>query len=179
MNSFSRPFITQLLLLIALLCAAYSVPAAHADLPVVQDVDPVRYLGRWYEIAFIPHWFERGCSHTTANYSAGKEGRIDVVNECMREGKSHQATAVAWHTGPGRDGKFKVRFFWPFSGRYWVIALDPNYQWAMVGHPSRRYLWILSRQPTLSTEIYERLLRQAAEQGFDPTRIVKTEQKPA
>ncbi len=153
---------------------AFPAIAARADLPVIQDVDPARYLGRWYEIGFIPHWFERGCSETTATYSAGKRGRIRVVNECLRKGKTHQADAVAWHAGEGRDGKFKVQFFWPFSGHYWVIALDSDYQWAMVGHPSRRYLWILSRNTTLPEDIYQRLIDQATRLGYDPSKIIKT-----
>ena len=144
---------------------------------VVPDVDPQRYVGLWYEIAFIPHWFEKGCSNTTATYEARSDGRIDVLNQCLRDGKPHKARAVAWHVGDGKDGKFKVRFFWPFSGKYWVIALDPNYQWAMVGHPSRRYLWILSRHPTLDPVIYDRLLRQAVAVGYDPARIRRTIQR--
>ena len=145
-----------------------------ADLPVVADVDPVKYLGKWYEIALIPHWFERGCTNTTANYSQGKNGKIDVWNECIRDGKPHKATAVAWHAGEGRDGKFRVRFFWPFSGAYWVIALDPNYQWAVVGHPSRRYFWILSRTPTMDENLYASLIQKATQLGYDASRIQKT-----
>jgi apolipoprotein D and lipocalin family protein len=150
--------------------------ACHAEttLKVVPDVDPQKYVGQWYEIALIPHWFERGCSDTTATYSLRSDGRIDVLNQCLRHRKPHQARAVAWHAGEGRDGKFKVRFFWPFSGHYWVIALDPDYQWAMVGHPSRRYFWILSRTPTLDPALYNRLIAQAAALGFDPARIQRT-----
>jgi len=151
--------------------------AAQRDLPVASEVDPAKYAGTWYEIALIPHWFERGCSETTARYTIRPDGRIDVVNTCQRDGKPHQAKAVAWHNGPGQDGKFKVRFFWPFSGHYWVIALDSRYQWAMVGHPSRKYLWILSRKPTLDAAIYDRLLQQATQLGYSPQSIKRTPQK--
>jgi apolipoprotein D and lipocalin family protein len=147
---------------------------SRPDLPVVQNVDPVRYLGLWYEIALLPHWFENGCTQTTAQYSAGENGKIAVLNQCLKNGRPHQAKAVAWHAGSGQDGKFKVRFFWPFSGHYWVIALDPDYQWAMVGHPSRKYLWFLSRQPTLPEKTYQTLIQQAAANGYDTSQIERT-----
>ncbi len=146
------------------------------DLPVIQDVDPARYLGHWHEIALIPHWFERGCSDTTATYSLAADGRIRVLNACLRDGKLHRANAVAWHVGSARDGKFKVQFFWPFSGHYWVIALDPDYQWAVVGHPSRRYFWILSRRPTMAPTLYNQLVQQAVALGYDSSQIQLTTQ---
>jgi apolipoprotein D and lipocalin family protein len=162
-------------MMLGLLCVAAE---AHApELPVVSHVDAGRYMGRWYEIGFIPHWFERGCFDTTATYAARSDSRIDVANECLRDGKPHRATAQAWHNGPGSDGKFKVRFFWPFTAPYWVIALDPDYQWAMVGHPSRHYLWILSRTPHLDRKIYDTLIQKAAALGYNTAEIQLTPQK--
>ena len=156
--------------------AAFTVEARAPELSVVREVDPALYLGHWYEIALIPHWFERGCSDTTATYASRPDGRIDVLNECLRDGKPHQAKAVAWHVGQGRNGKFKVQFFWPFSGPYWVIAVDPDYQWAVVGHPSRRYFWILSRKATLAPTLYNQLVQQAVALGYDPSQIQQTPQ---
>ena len=141
--------------------------AQNPNLPIVPQLDRARYVGRWYEVAYIPHWFERGCSNTTATYTLAADGRLNVLNECIRDGKAHQAHGVAWHTGQGRDGEFNVRFFWPFNAPYWVIALDPEYQWAMVGQPSRHSLWILSRKRHLDFTIYKQLIQKADEAMYE------------
>jgi apolipoprotein D and lipocalin family protein len=146
------------------------------DLPIVPKLDPARYIGRWYEIAFIPHGFERGCSNMTETYTRAVDGRINVLNECLRDGKPQQTRAVAWHNGPGRNGEFNIRSVWPLNSPYWVIALDPQYQWAMVGHPSRRSLWILSRKRHLDFTIYKQLIHQAVSLGYDPAQIQQMSQ---
>jgi apolipoprotein D and lipocalin family protein len=148
--------------------------AQNPNLPIVPQLDRARYVGRWYEVAYIPHWFERGCSNTTATYTLAADGRLNVLNECIRDGKAHQAHGVAWHTGQGRDGEFNVRFFWPFNAPYWVIALDPEYQWAMVGQPTRRCLWILSRKRHLNFTIYKSLIQKAVSLGYNPAQIQLT-----
>jgi apolipoprotein D and lipocalin family protein len=158
----------------ALFLCVIAGEARAPALPIVPQLDPARYVGRWYEVAYIPHWFERGCSNTTATYSLTTDGRINILNECLRRGKIHQARAVAWHAGSGSDGEFSVRFFWPFNAPYWVIALDPEYQWAMVGQPSRRYLWILSRKRHLNFTIYKQLIQKAVSLGYNPAQIQLT-----
>jgi apolipoprotein D and lipocalin family protein len=84
---------------------------------------------------------------------------------------------ISWHVGPGRDGKYKVRYLWPFSGTYWVIALAPDYRWAVVGSPSQRYLWILSRTSSMPPQKYAELIQFAAQQGYDAARIQPTLQR--
>lgn len=165
-----------LLLAVATLLWAAPGEARAPELPIVPKLDPVRYAGHWHEIASIPHWFERGCSLTTATYTLAADGRLHILNECLRDGKPYQARAVAWHTGIAHDGEFNVRFIWPFSSAYWVIALDPRYQWAMVGHPSRHYLWILSRKRHLDFGIYKQLIQKAVALGYDPAKIQLTPQ---
>jgi apolipoprotein D and lipocalin family protein len=157
-------------------CGVMPVQARTTDLPVVSEVDLSRYAGDWYEIAMIPHWFERGCVDTTATYTLRPEGKVHVLNQCQRNGQPHRAKATAWHEGPGHDGKFTVQFFWPLRSPYWVIALDPHYQWAVVGHPSRRYFWILSRTPDFDPALYNRLMQKAGEFGYDVSQIQRTSQ---
>lgn len=144
----------------------------------VERVDLERYLGRWYEIARYPNRFQEGCVATTAAYSARDDGRIGVRNECRTGGANSMRRSidgVAWSTEPG-GAKLKVQFFWPFRGDYWILELDPDYRWAVVGHPTRRYLWILSRTPTLDEATYAELLRRIEAQGYDPDRLEQTPQ---
>ena len=151
-----------------------------ADLPpleVVPRVDLDRYLGTWYEIATIPQRFQRGCVAVTARYSLRPDGDIEVVNSCRKntlDGKEKSVKGKAWVMDKTTNAKLKVRFFWPFSGDYWIIDLDENYQWAVVGHPNRNYLWILSRTPRMDPELYEERLLRIRDKQYDISRIMKT-----
>ena len=144
---------------------------AHAETSPVQSVGKVdlgRYAGKWYEIAAFPMFFQRQCiGDTTAEYALRPDGDISVVNRCRTEQGFDEATAKAWAVdGTGRS-QLKVSFFWPFRADYWVIGLDDDYQWAVVGNPNRKYLWVLSRTPRLSGERLDKALQAAKSQGFD------------
>lgn len=151
----------------------------ETELRVVPFVDLNRYLGTWYEIARYPHSFQENCHASQANYSLRPDGNIRVLNQCRLgafDGKLNEAEGKAWVVDKASNAKLKVQFFWPFSGHYWVIALDPEYQYAVVGHPSRDYLWILSRTPKMDTQLYEKLLQKIEQQGYDTTRLILTPQ---
>ena len=163
-------------LAIALLACRSPLP----PLEVVDQVDLDRYLGQWYEIASFPQRFQRGCVASTAHYARRDDGRIRVENAC-RDGSFdaewRRAEGVAWVTDPDEsNAKLKVQFFWPFRGDYWIIELDPDYRYAVVGHPSRDYLWILSRTRAMDRRVYEELLARIAAHGFDPDRLSLTPQ---
>lgn len=146
-------------------------------LQTVQKVDLSRYMGTWYEIALYPTSFQRGCAATKATYTAREDGSVSVVNECRRGGLDGELT-VAKGTAKVVDAetnaKLKVTFFWPFYGDYWIIDLGPDYDYAVVGHPSREYLWVLSRAPRMDESTYNGILERLKAQGYDPTRLVKT-----
>ncbi len=171
------------LLGLALLAMGVSCQSENPPMEVVDDVDLDRYLGRWYEIASFPQRFQQGCVATTAHYTLRDDGRIRVENECRDgsfDGELRRAEGVAWLTDPkGRQAKLKVQFFWPFRGDYWIIELDPAYRYAVVGHPSRNYLWILSRTRTLEPPVYETLLGRIEAQGYDLERLNPTPQPPS
>jgi apolipoprotein D and lipocalin family protein len=150
-----------------------------APLSTVTSVDLARYLGKWYEIASYPAWFQKGCTGSTADYSLLPDGRIRVVNRCFKgslDGPLKRSSGKAEVVDKATHAKLKVWFFWPFKGDYWIIDLDPDYQWAVVGVPSRKYLWILSRTPTLDGAVYDGILRRVIEKGYDPTRLNLTVQ---
>ncbi len=155
-------------------------PPEFRPLDVVPYVDIQRYLGTWYEIATIPQRFQKGCVGVTAHYSLMKNGDIEVVNVCRKEtldGKVKSVRGKAWVVDKTTNAKLKVRFFWPFSGSYWIIELDGDYQWAVVGHPKRHYLWILSRTPQMDDALYRDLLKRIEAKGYDIDRIKRTLQR--
>jgi apolipoprotein D and lipocalin family protein len=153
-------------------CASAPQPA----LEVVPSVDLSRYVGKWYEIASFPTWFQKGCVGSTAEYRLRLDGDIDVLNQCIQspDGAPDSARGIAWVVDPATNAKLRVRFFWPFSGDYWIIDLGPDYEYAVVGHPNRDYLWILSRTPQMDDEHYQRILERVRQKGYDTARLVKT-----
>jgi apolipoprotein D and lipocalin family protein len=170
--------ITPLLLTIAAIWWGKPVRAADSQPPlqVVPSVDLARYAGKWHEIARLPNRFHRDCAaNTTATYTLRPDGNINVVNECRkRDGrtKSAKGTArVADRNGP--TTKLKVTFFWPFSGDYWIIDLDSDYRWVVVGEPGCNYLWVLSREPRMDGVLFQQILERAKQQGFQVERLKK------
>src|SRR5512137_2339735 len=168
----------RLLPLAALVAGCAHAPAGP-PLRTVDRVDLGRYMGRWYEIATIPMSFQAGCVGVTAQYTLREDGDVDVLNTCRKErldGEVRTAKAKAWSVDPS-NAKLEVRFFWPFHGSYWIIDLDPDYRWAVVGHPSREYLWVLSRTPQMDEATYQGILARLRAQGYDVARLVKTPQR--
>lgn len=146
-------------------------------LPTVAQVDLARYMGTWYEIASYPHRFQKGCVASRADYQLLDDGQVRVVNQCREErldGPLKSVTGVARVVDPASNAKLEVSFFRPFWGDYWIIDLDPDYRWVVVGHPSRDYLWILSRTPSMDERVYLELLAALPAKGYDPSRLRRT-----
>lgn len=155
---------------------AGTAQAEVAPLKTVPSLDVPRYMGTWHEIAKYPNWFQKKCaSNTQAIYTLQNDGRVQVLNRCKTEqGEWRDALGAARQIGGPTSAQLKVRFapewlsFIPLLwGDYWVIELDPDYQWAVVSEPDRDYLWILSRTPTMPEATYQSLLFRLAAQGFD------------
>jgi len=147
------------------------------SLQVVPHVDLERYLGKWYEIAHLPFRFERDCTDITATYSLSKDGNVSVLNECLRDGKLKQAKGKARVVDKNTGAKLKVTFFWPFSADYWIMALGKDYDYAVVGTPNRKYLWILSRTSQMDDKLFSQLVESAKSKGFDMSNLIKTSHK--
>lgn len=150
---------------------------AERPLQVVPAVDLARYAGKWYEIARLPNRFQRKCaSDTSAVYTLRGDGKITVVNECRtadgRITSAKGAAHVALKAGP--NTKLKVTFFRPFYGDYWIIDLDPDYRWAVVGEPERKYLWILGRDRRMEEGLFDSIVARIKAQDYDLTNLVKT-----
>ena len=148
----------------------------------VSSVDPVKYMGLWYEIARYPQSFQQNCGATTAQYTLLKSGKVGVKNSCRRvNGEGVKvANAIAKIVNKETNAQLKVSFvpvlkyFGFFGGDYWILALGENYEYALVGGPDRQSLWILSRTPEISEALYNKLVEVAVSQGFDPGKLVKS-----
>jgi apolipoprotein D and lipocalin family protein len=161
-----------------LISGCSSIPnKATPELQVVSYVDIERYLGKWYEIALYPNWFEKGCFGSTAYYEMLEGGHIKVTNQCRMhgpEGELNEAIGIATIADGKSNAKLKVQFFWPFKGDYWIIDLDRDYQYAIVSEPDRQYLWILSRYQNMDVKTLETLKEKIRNKGFDLSYLEKT-----
>jgi apolipoprotein D and lipocalin family protein len=167
------PLVSGLLLMLA------GCAERHPPLPTVDYVDLDRYLGTWFEIARYPAPFQEGCVATSATYSPREGGGIRILNRCHIEsfdGELREAEGRAKIVDRDTNAKFRVSFFWPFYGDYWVLALGPEYEWALVGEPSRRFLWILSRTPRMDDETFADILGRLPALGYDAQRLLITPQ---
>ena len=149
----------------------------HNTLEVVPHVELKKYLGKWYEIAHLPARFQEGCTDTTATYTLSEDGSISVLNECIRNGKVKQAKGKAKVVDKTSGAKLKVTFFWPFYGDYWIMNLGKDYEYAVVGTPNRKYLWILNRTPKIDDKLFSQLIESAKSKGFDVNNLIKTSHK--
>jgi len=146
------------------------------NIPAICDVDLKRYIGRWYEIARLPQKFEEGLEYVTATYNLKADGDIEVINAGTRNGVKSEARAVATVPDPKCTGEIFVSFFKPFKSKYRIILLDEEYKYAVVTGGNISYLWILSREPEISDELYSDLISFISSKGFDMSKIIKVVQ---
>lgn len=152
-----------------------SCSTSFLALDAVEEFDINKYMGKWYEIARLPNTLEEGMEENTVSYSFADDGSILVVNEGrLTEDKSKikQVRGKAWVPDPHQPAKLKVSFFWPFAGDYWVLKVDKDYTYSLMGEPSGEYLWILSRESTLDSSIIRELKDYAGRLGFPVKKMV-------
>ena len=139
-------------------------------LQTVPHVDLKKYAGKWYEMASFPQRFQKNCNCTTAEYTLTDKDFVVVENRCKKDsvkGKNSYIKGKAFVMANSGNAKLKVQFFWPFKGKYWIIDLAHDYSYAVVGHPNKKYLWILSRTATMNDSIYQQIISKIKEKGFD------------
>lgn len=177
-------YTTALLILVG--TTVWATTTDQRPLEVVPAVDLARYAGNWYEVARFPNRFQQKClGEVTATYTQLSDNEVKVVNACrVKNGEITKAEGRARRAeAQGPNSKLKVRFAPSFLswlpvvwGDYWIIDLAPDYSYAVVGSPDRKYLWVLSRTPQMAETRYEEITRRIARQGFDVSRLVKTSQ---
>lgn len=148
-------------------------------LQAVPNVDLKKYAGKWFEIASFPQRFQKGCHCTTATYTFSEKGFVIVENRCNKgsvSGAESYIKGKAFVDAGTNNAKLKVQFFWPFRGKYWIIDLADDYSYAVVSHPNRKYLWILSRTSKMYDAIYQQIISRLVEKGLDVNKLQITEQ---
>jgi apolipoprotein D and lipocalin family protein len=154
--------------------------SATGDIPkTVSMVDLQKYVGKWYEIAKFPNSFQKNCFCSTAEYTLTDKGYVKVFNACRKRGlngKTSSVTGKAFPVAGSNNTKLRVQFFWPFRADYWIVGLAGDYSYAMVSGPSRKYLWILSRNPQMDDATYQAVLESLRNIGFDLSRLERTVQ---
>jgi apolipoprotein D and lipocalin family protein len=174
---------TAVVILLAALTALQGCASMKAPMQTVQHVDLPKYMGDWYVIGEIPYFAEKDCYDSIESYALRADGDIDNWFTCRK--KSFDApmrrlvNARARVIDTTSNATWRVRFFKVFSVKYLILDLDPDYQWVMVGHPSRRYGWIMARTQTLPEPTYAAILQRTRQQGYDPDKFKKVPQRAA
>jgi apolipoprotein D and lipocalin family protein len=172
------PFLARLFAVLAVLALA---ACTNAPLDVAPNVDLSKFQGKWYEIARLPRTTQTNCYGTTAFYSAPSSGSaMQFINQCnvgSNEGTLNTVSMSATVPDPSTPAKLALDIG-GYSGDYWILEVGPQYEYAVVGHPSRLYLWILSRTPTLDTTTTQTLIAHAQSEQFDTSQLIYTPQPP-
>ena len=172
--------ILLLMLAASVLPGCASTTTERLGLPpprTVEHVDLTLYLGTWYEIASIPQRFQSDCTASQAEYALREDGLLSVINSCRKgtlNGRLDVAKGRARVVDKESNAKLEVSFFGPFWGDYWILELGEHYDYSVVGHPSRDYLWILCRQRAMAPQLYHEILGRLEAQGYETERLVKT-----
>jgi len=154
-----------------------SVNLISQTMQTVAFVDLKKYSGEWYEVASYPQRFQKGCHCTTAEYTMTEKNYVIVENRCNRDsiaGMQSYIKGKAFIEKGSGNAKLKVQFFWPFRGKYWIIDLADDYSYAVVSHPNKKYLWILSRTPKVNEDVYKKIIARLQDQGFDLSKLKLT-----
>jgi len=171
---------TLLMILILLIISAYvfAKQSKTSEIKSVENFEMEKYLGTWFEIARLPHMFEKGLEQVTATYSLMENGKIEVLNRGYKskKGKWTNAKGKAWVPDESRPSELKVSFFWPFAAAYRIIYMEEDYSLALVTSNSYDYFWMLSRTPQIKDAYYKKLIKKAKDWGFETEKIIKVDQ---
>jgi apolipoprotein D and lipocalin family protein len=134
----------------------------------VDKVDLNRYAGKWYSLYSIPTMFDKDTHETTTTYTLNKDGYINVLTTA-KKGKDNELktyTSKLFPVEGTHDSQLKAQFVWPFKVDYWIIDLAPDYSYVVVGHPDHKFLFIMSRKPTMDPKLHEELVARCKEMGY-------------
>ena len=178
MNKFCK-LIYAFPIMVALLAHSSCQADNHiqVDNNTVKQLDIHRYMGKWYEIARYDHSFERGMTNVYTEYSLEKDGKIRVINKGIKNGKPKEVVGKGYQPNPKEyPGRLKVSFFLWFYADYYIMELDKDYQYALIGSSSNKYLWILSRTPEMTKAQLDGLLKNIAQRRYDLSKLIFVKQ---
>lgn len=164
-----------------MLCSCAST-SGKPPMHTVSHLDVSRYMGGWHVISNIPYFAEKGCVGSVESYALRKDGEIDnwfTYHKKSFDAPLKRIDAHAWVYDKSTNAEWRVRFFGLFTTKYLVLELDPNYQWVLVGHPSRKGGWIMARTSTMPEAEYQSILKKTKAHGYDPAQFMKVPQRPS
>lgn len=168
-------------LLFASLLGVLALPACYDGAPppdVAKSFDLAQFQGKWFEIAKLPRPTQTDCAGTVATYAIRADGLVDMTSAChvgALDGPLKTMTATAKVPDANVPAKLALNVG-GFYGDYWVLEVGATYDYAVVGVPSREYLWILSRTPTLAAATLHGIVERARGQKFDVDLLELTKQ---
>jgi apolipoprotein D and lipocalin family protein len=161
--------------LINVLILSYVFAEDNKDLKVVSNLDLHKFQGVWYEIAHNPWFPENNCFAMIAHYKLIEDNKIEVTNICRKhgfDGEISKITGKAWLAEPIITSKWEVQFIWPFTLDYWVIDLEENYKYAVIGEPDKENFWILSRKPIMEKSLLTKIIKKTKMKGYDLSNLI-------
>ena len=169
--------VTVTAIILGVLCQVVAASSGMPPLQPVQHVDLNSYVGLWYEIAHFSNKYQDGCQDSIVRFSLRNDGEIDILNSCRdkKEGKLHHADGRGWVIDKSGNARLKVSYFWPFSKEYVFIDQGKEYEYSVICTADRKNLWIISRSPVISDEIFAGIASNIEKQGFQRERLIKTE----
>ncbi len=173
----TRIFITVLAITLGVLYQTVIAASGPPPLQPVHYVDLNKYAGLWYEIAHNPNKNEEGCQNSVVRFSIREDGEIDILNSCRdrKDGKLHHADARGWVVDASSNSRLKVSYFWPFRKEYMIIDQGEEYEYAVFCTADRKYIWIISRTPTISSDMLAKVISNIEKQGFNTGDLEYTE----
>jgi apolipoprotein D and lipocalin family protein len=172
-------YILLMLMLVLMSSIGFAKQPKTSEIKSVKNFELKKYLGTWYEIARLPHSFEKGLDQVTATYTLLENGKIEVLNRGfkVKKNKWKDAKGKAWVPDNNKPSDLKVSFFWPFAAAYRIIYLEEDYSLAIVTSNTFDYFWILSRTPEIDDEYYNELISKAKIWGFETDKFIKVDQR--
>ncbi len=154
--------------------------AAGQTTTAVPKLDHKQFMGTWHEVARYPNKAEKLCVSDAVQLFAEryKANQFTLVTNCQTKKGPSDARNYNGKMDESGDGKLKVTTIWPFSRKLWVVALGPDYNWALIGSPNHKSLWILSRTAVMKPQVLAELKTKAAAEGFDPDKLIFSPQHP-
>ena len=167
------------IVLINVLVISSAIAEENKNLKVVSNLDLHKFQGVWYEIAHNPWFPEKNCFAMIAHYKLIEDSKIEVTNICRKHGFNGEISKIvgkAWLVDQTITSKWEVQFIWPFSLDYWVIDLEENFNYAVIGEPDKENFWILSRKPIMEKGLLAKIIAQSKMKGYDLSNLILTPQ---
>jgi apolipoprotein D and lipocalin family protein len=167
--------IINLLVLIVSLFLLTSCKTEKRTLEPVDSLDINKFMGDWYVVGVIPNFIEKGAKNGLESYRLNDKGNVEITYTLQKNGKNKEMSAKGFIQNEANT-IWKVQFIWPIKFPYYVIDLEKNYEYTVIGLPNRKYVWIMSRDPQISDATYNQILARLDNKGYDISKIKRMEQ---